>query len=353
MALGFDLGAAFDLDADALETHSAVLGTRVVRADLSRAHIDDIASEAGLQNGTTSMVIGGPPCTGFSHAGFWLDRKRNGRDPQVDRLEDYGRIVAHIRPVVFVLENVPGITFKNFRTKLDAFKTAMTEAGYRLTACILNSADYGVPQKRRRYVMVGSRARGQFELPEPALAGNHRGAGWALRNLPARINPREGDEEHRGRYMELLPEVPPGDNYLYFTARRGHETPLFKWRSKYWSFLKKLSPDQPASTIPARRISNNGPFHWNNRHLRIREMARLQTFPDAFQLAEPKRARAHVGNAMPPLLAANVFESLRRHLRLPIAEETAAAFEAAMSPGSSYGAVNALFTPYLNISQGA
>ena len=82
-------------------------------------------------------------------------------------------------------------------------------------------------------------------------------------------------------------------------------------------------------------------------------MARLQTFPDAFQLAEPERARAHVGNAVPPLLAANVFESLRRHLRLPIAEETAAAFEAAMSPGSSYGAVNALFTPYLNISQGA
>ena len=72
-----------------------------------------------------------------------------------------------------------------------------------------------------------------------------------------------------GKYGHLLPDIPPGDNYLYYTAQRGHPDPQFGWRSRYWSFLLKLSPDKPAPTIQAQPGPYVGPFHWENRRLRV------------------------------------------------------------------------------------
>jgi len=88
------------------------------------------------------------------------------------------------------------------------------------------------------------------------------------------------------------------------TEKRGHPNPLFKWRSRYWSFLLKLSPDKPAWTIQARRSNNMGPFHWRNRILRISEIKRLQTFPDGYAIAgNVESAWRQIGNAVPPKLA--------------------------------------------------
>jgi hypothetical protein len=78
---------------------------------------------------------------------------------------------------------------------------------------------------------------------------------------------------------------------------------MFKYRGRYWSFLLKMHPDLPAPTIPAQRVTFNGPFHWSSRHLRIRELARLQGFPDWYTWsADRHHARVHIGNAVPPLL---------------------------------------------------
>ncbi len=104
--------------------------------------------------------------------------------------------------------------------------------------------------------------------------------------------------------------IPPGENYLYFTENRGYSDSIFKWRSRYWSFLQKLDPHKPSPTLPAQRISNNGPFHWNNRHLRLREIARLQGFPDNYPLPKLRQARQQLGNAVPPILAAHIAFSL-------------------------------------------
>jgi DNA (cytosine-5)-methyltransferase 1 len=89
---------------------------------------------------------------------------------------------------------------------------------------------------------------------------------------------------------------------------------LFRWRQKYWSFLLKLHPKKPAPTIPATRITNNGPFHWNNRHLRIAELIRLQSFPDDYPVDRGVTGRTHLGNAVPPLLAAQLLWQLRHFL---------------------------------------
>jgi DNA (cytosine-5)-methyltransferase 1 len=132
---------------------------------------------------------------------------------------------------------------------------------------IILAADHGVPQLRQRLFCVGLRADlldqpielWQFDWPENTHAGPHeRRTDWDETLLPhvsasAALadlgdNPPEHEEIVDGTYADALREVPPGDNYLYLTAKRGHPRPRFKWRSRYWSFLLKLRPDRPSPT---------------------------------------------------------------------------------------------------------
>jgi DNA (cytosine-5)-methyltransferase 1 len=109
--------------------------------------------------------------------------------------------------------------------------------------------------------------------------------------------------------------VPPGENYLHFTKERGHPSPKFRWRSRYWSFLLKLSPTMPSWTIQARRSNNMGPLHWRNRILRIAEVKRLQTFPDSWFLSGTVEQQwRQVGNAVPPLLAERVARAVAEQI---------------------------------------
>jgi hypothetical protein len=122
------------------------------------------------------------------------------------------------------------------------------------------------------------------ELPSASHGGpwERRVTGWGIQPhvsvgavLEGLTTEPEDSEQIRGRWGHLLPEVPPGDNYLHFTAKRGHPTPIFEWRSRYWSFLLKLDPTRPSPTIQAQPGPNVGPFHWDNRRLRVAEVKRL------------------------------------------------------------------------------
>lgn len=139
-------------------------------------------------------------------------------------------------------------------------------------------------------------------------------AGAALGGL---VTEPEREEIVRGKWAHLLPEVPPGHNYLHFTARRGHPDPIFEWRSRYWSFLLKLDPERPSPTIQAQPGPNVGPFHWDNRRLRVPELRRLFTFPDEFAFVGKRASvQSQIGNAVPPLLARRVAEAVARGTRL-------------------------------------
>ena len=139
----------------------------------------------------------------------------------------------------------------------------------------------------------------------------HVTAGDAIGDLVDRPEFAEPQEVVCGKYGHLLPGVPPGDNYLCYTAKRGHPEPQFEWRKRYWSFLLKLDPDQPSPTIQASPGPYVGPFHWDNRRLRVVELMRLQTFPDDFVVCGNRRsAQRQVGNAVPPLLAHRLAEIL-------------------------------------------
>ncbi len=313
---GLRVGIAIDADGTALDCLNQALGARTVQGLTQELNPEEVIASLGQHASGEAILIGGPPCTAFSHAGFWLKRKRDGSDHQSRRIDDYWRYVVALRPRAFVLENVPGLTFRNHRATLEAFERKARRSGYSITSTILDSARFGVPQARRRLFVVGLRSRARYTFPSGSFPlESPRSSGWAIGDLTARENPAEPDEILRGRYAPYLRKVPPGDNYLYFTKERGHRKPAFGWRRRYWSFLLKLDPRQPSPTLAATRVTNNGPFHWENRRLRVRELARLQGFPDAYPLADDwNLARRHLGNAVPPLVAAQLLWHLQVYL---------------------------------------
>lgn len=326
-AAGYRVAAAVEADADAADTMEKNFGglvSPVLRQDIATVPTRRLLQAAGLKGRQRpELLVGGPPCTPFSKSGFWLEWKRAGLDPDASLLQAYTSVLAESRPRAFILENVYALTYNN-RASAPAFARLLKEidsAGYHCRWQVLNAADYGVPQLRPRLFVVGVPKGARLpELPLP-----DRGGRWERRTTgrPARphvtaaealaglVTMAEPDEVVRGKWGHLLPDIPPGQNYLYYTSQRGHPNPVFEWRSRYWSFLLKLDPHRPAPTIQAHPGPNVGPFHWENRRLRVPELRRLFTFPDDFAFVGSRSSiQAQLGNAVPPLLARRVAEAV-------------------------------------------
>jgi DNA (cytosine-5)-methyltransferase 1 len=324
---GYEVRAAVEWDDDAaatMEKNFPHLAAPVIRGDILKTTTREILQAAGLSQGERpDLLIGGPPCTPFSKSGFWLEWKRDGLDPGASLLQEYTRVLTEAKPRRFVLENVYALTYNNKASK-PAFERLLREiddAGYHCEPRVLNSADYGVPQSRPRLFIIGV-PKGETlpHLPAPThggqwerrMSGNasqpHVTAGDALAGL---VSDPEPGEAVNGKYGHLLPAIPPGDNYLFYTAKRSHPDPLFRWRSKYWSFLLKLAPDKPAPTIQAQPGPYIGPFHWENRRLRVPETKRLFTYPEDFEFVGSRSSiQAQLGNSVPPWLAEQVVRAL-------------------------------------------
>lgn len=287
-----------------------------------------VMEELGLAEGEIDLLVGGPPCVAFSKSGFHLDYKREGRDARAGLLGDYLRYLEALRPEAYLLENVFGLAYRNQSAAFfDALIEGIRSLGYSVTYEVLNAADYGVPQNRQRLFVIGRRDGPPLDFPAPTHWGQHERRRLpddiddllphvtvreALRGLRARPEPTEAVN---GRYGHLLPEIPPGRNYLHLTAHEGHPNPIFKWRSRYWTFLLKLDPDRPASTIQGQPGPYVGPFHWRNRRLRVPELKRLQGFPDDFRFAGSRRdIQLQIGNSVPPPLVARIAEAVRDQL---------------------------------------
>jgi len=200
-------------------------------------------------------------------------------------------VLRDTQPKTFFLENVPGIAFKGKAEGLQRIIAGVEainmEIGttYSLSWAVLNAADYGAAQLRERLVIVGDRAGRTFKFPQPTHGSEasqpHHTTWDALGDLPEA--PNEPGLRITGKWADLLPSIPEGQNYLWHTDRGGGE-PLFGWRRRYWNFLLKLTKDRPSWTIQAQPGSATGPFHWGNRKLSTRELCRLQTFPEDVSL---------------------------------------------------------------------
>lgn len=322
---------ATDYAEQALQTLSLNLpDAKTVAGDLRNTSTRELMDVGGMSVGDAALVVGGPPCTPFSKSGFWLAEKRESRDPNASLLEEYVRVVAESRPEAFVLENVQALTYKTHRAHFDRLLAALTELGYNPQWKVLLAADYGVPQLRKRVFIVGRRDGKAFRFPAPTHAGpSETSRRWDTNKLPhlttaeafvgLRSEPEPG-ELVEGQFGELAAEVPPGQNYLWHTDRYGGRD-VFKWRSRYWTFLLRIDPSKPSSTLQAQPGPYVGPFHWENllnasgepraRRLRIPEMLRLMTFPDGFAVIGTRAdVQRQIGNAVPLELGKAVIRAL-------------------------------------------
>jgi DNA (cytosine-5)-methyltransferase 1 len=333
-AAGFETAVALEIDHACCETLRVNRPWTVIEADIFGVPTKDILARGQLKRGEADLLIGGPPCQPFSKSGYWV-RGDSARleDPRANTLGAFMRVVEEAQPRAFVLENVTGLAYAGKDEGLQhlieeiAAINRRTKTNYRPFFQVLKAAEFGVPQLRERFFLVAARDGAEFEFPaqqftdfssvldgvlfEPPLP-HYRTAWDAIGDLPA--FPEDEELAMRGRWAELLPTVPEGSNYLWHTDRGGG-LPLFGWRRRFWNFLLKLAKNRPAWTIQAQPGPSVGPFHWNNRRLSIRELCRIQTFPDNVEITGNRMAaQRQTGNAVPSLLAEIVGRKVRTEL---------------------------------------
>ncbi len=307
-AAGFSIVASVEQDSDCCET---------LRANGFRDVVQDSVEEWLVRDQVKALrpqvLFGGPPCQPFSKSAYWSSTSAQGlADKRAGCVSTFMAAVAKLQPSCFLIENVPGfVTAGGVDFVEDALDRLRVQGlDYQFNWRVLNCADFGVPQKRERFFGVGS-IDGQFTFPEPTHADAHVTAWDALRNFK---RPRTEDVQPKGKWAELIPTIPEGQNYLWHTARGGG-VELFGWRTRYWSFLQKLSKAEPAPTIVATPAQDAGPFHWTNRHLSTRELAALQTFPTSYRITGNRVSRRRqIGNAVPPLMSEILARALALHL---------------------------------------
>lgn len=341
-AAGFETGVAVEFDHDCCQT---MRGSGYIRPDaVIHRSVFDVPTEemlavAGCKRGEIDLLIGGPPCQPFSKAGYWAsgDAKRLS-DPRSDTLGAYLRVLDEAQPRAFLLENVEGLAYsgkdEGLRLLLSEIERINRRHGtnYRPVFRVLNAADYGGPQRRERVFIVAGRDGQTFHFPEPTHRDPELEPTLLTAGLPAHrtawdalgdVGPAPGEDlTMKGKWADLLPAIPEGENYLWHTPRRIQETkgrtnqkPLFGWRTRYWSFMLKLAKGKPSWTVQAQPGPAIGPFHWENRRLAVRELSRLMTFPDGITFAGTRVSiQRQLGNAVVSLVGEVLGREIRRQL---------------------------------------
>ena len=324
-----------------VEANPEILGGEVECADVTKMSGADLRRLAGLERSDPLLVVGGAPCQPFSKAAYWVEAGgeaayRRARaagcalekppppefarpDDRRTLVEEFWRLVRESDADGFVFENVRSITHPRNMPVLEALERAARACGYKLRFVKVNAAEFGVPQRRQRVFLLGSKHRRPTEpetthaAPEvateldkdPFVATGPTLAPYAGKEF------FESEEVVEGRWAEHLETVPPGGNYKAHTAWGGHPNPTWETETRYWNFLLKLSPELPSWTVNASPGPWTGPFHWDTRRLRTPELAALQTFPHGYEFQGTRRERVRqIGNAVPVLLAEQMVESV-------------------------------------------
>ena len=278
--------------------------------------INDVArslspQDLGIEKGELAILAAGPPCQPFSKAAQWSRTGALGLvDARADCLRGLMALVERFLPHGLLIENVPAFANGN-NSAMPFLKERLAEINmrngtyYKLSSRTFNAIEFGVPQRRRRAIVVALRSGKDAKWPS-VTHHEHPVRAWdALQGVRPIVLPAPS-----GRFAGLLPSIPEGQNYQYLTER-GEGPSLFGYRCRFWSFLLKLAKAEPAWTVPAHPGPSTGPFHWENRPLAPEEILRLQTFPHSWRLEGSHRDQIRqAGNATPPLLAELLGRSL-------------------------------------------
>ena len=306
---GLDIGAiqagakivwANDMMKDACDSYSINIGNHICQGDIN-SYIPSLRQ----YKGTIDLVIGGPPCQGFS-----AHRKKDKEKPEDQRnslIRTFAQLAIQINPDYIVMENVQEVLNGKFRCHYEEAKAIFTEAGYYVTQRVYNAAAFGVPQARVRAIIVASKR--PFTMPFGVLKqDSFNTVRDAIGNLP-KANDINGNDpyhfssKHKQSTIDVIAQVPKNGG-----SRPPHVGPPCLDKVKGFSDVYgRLFWDKPAITIT--KTSRNpacGRFCHpeEDRGLTLREVARLQSFPDSFIFEGGSSDRyEQVGEAVPPLLS--------------------------------------------------
>lgn len=308
---GFETVYATDIDPDSCRTLEANRGG-LLGAALAVECADIRALDPATLPPDIDLVIGGPPCQSFSASGRRAGGAAGRLDQRGNLFQAYCSVIKAAQPKAFVFENVRGIMATNHGDDWKAIIAAFADLGYKISYRLLDALDYGAPQQRERMFLVGHRMDDDFLFPQPTHGPDsfdglpHQTAGRALAGIIE-------DEDvgqltlNSGKYAHLLPLVPPGQNYLHFTAKRGYPKPVFAYRSRFSDFLYKADPEAPIKTLIASPGKYTGPLHWDNRYFSLKEYKRLQGFPDDFKFFGTRESIIRqIGNSVSPHIARQI-----------------------------------------------
>lgn len=323
---GLDIGAqlagskvisSLDFDRDSVATMKAnkyFAHSKHFHKDIKEMFASDYTKIIKDNNPEKLILVGGPPCQPFSKAGYWVTHKnRLGSEDPRNMIGQYLRIVEELKPDGFLLENVESLLHPKNANAVSDLIEAIDKLGYKFIVYRSNAQDFGVPQKRKRVFFIASRKE---------IIGNPiKTHGDDIeRILNSNLLPYENVIDWIGKfdidkyfeheelttgktYDEELKQIPPGQNYFALSERSGHPNPKFLANKRFWNFLLKLHPNKPSWTIAAQPGPWVGPFHWNNRRLRVPESAAIQTFPEDYHFVGNRRSvQKQIGNAVPALL---------------------------------------------------
>lgn len=325
---GFELLWAIELNKNAANTYRENIGSHIINSDINKIDIDSIPN--------ADIIIGGPPCQSFSLAG-----KRDSKDKRGKLIWRFLEIIEIKRPKLFLFENVTG--FLSAKDKygnrvIELLTEKFKNLGYTLNVEVLNSADYGVPQKRKRVFIVGVLGNDKYVFPKSTHGEGKEKyitVSEALSDLPS---PRETEQtyyksEPQNNYQKyirknnkdyvtehLFPQmseldqyianhVKPGGNYMDIpsdvNSKRIRRLQKEGGRTTCYGRMDPYEPSYTINTYFNRPNVGCNIHYEENRLITIREAMRLQSFPDNYKLISTTKKDKYliVGNAVPPLLA--------------------------------------------------
>lgn len=324
---GLYVAAGFEIDqraVDAFDYNHAYRGSRGYVADLNLASGAELLERAGIDR--TDFIIGGPPCQPFSIAG----KRRGASDNRADLIGHFIRIVRELKPKAFLLENVPNLVIAGGAI-LEEAKAAFRQLGYSVDHRVVSAADYGVPQNRKRLIVLGVQGKHVIRFPDPS----HGTADRPLRSASEAIAdlPDSGEFGETGIFNHE-PTAHSRDMVERFSQ-------LGVGKRERGSFHDRLHPDRPSYTLRAGsgNFSPLRPVHYKyDRVITVRESARLQGFSDDFLWPDriPRLQQyRQVGNAVPPPMAEAFAVCLADQMGWPLNPAALAGDPAARSPANA------------------
>ncbi|MBS4785758.1 MAG: DNA cytosine methyltransferase [Clostridiales bacterium] len=338
---GFNIAYGIDNWKDATVTYKHNFPSAVIsNEDITNIRGNEILKATGLNANEIDVIIGGPPCQGFSLSG-----KRILDDPRNRLYKSFVNIVSDLMPPVFVMENVPGLV-RLFDGKVkDAVISDFSELGYDVEMQLLSADNFGVPQQRKRVFFVGinhSKIKNtdKFIFPRATFGEGTDNPAVTCKeaisdldfipddkvvgeSIDYQIEPQCSYQKlmrknsskvlnhsatmHTEKTKRIIAMVPDGGNYK--------DLPQELWSTRKVNIAwTRMNSNKPCFTIDT---GHNHHFHYKeNRVPTVRESARIQSFPDDFEFIGIKTSQLRqVGNAVPPLLAQAIAERVKEVIR--------------------------------------